>query len=276
MKNCYRYHHIGIPTKVHSDQEEYLPEYKLYHHGYEESEFGIEWMLYDEGCSLPEIIRTVPHVAFQVDDLEEAIKGKKLLIEPNSPSTGVKVAFIEENGAPIELIQEEDTGAKGTEGQAEVLIRKAVPADAPSIAELIRSLGYFGFISAEAADATAGRTLKHLLMCLRDDSHMVLVAVKPEGRVMGYVSVHWLPYLFLPGPEGYISELFIHSDFRGQGIGGRLLEAVRGEAVQAGCARLMLVNLRERESYQRQFYSKHGWKERPAMANFVFDLTGAK
>jgi hypothetical protein len=40
-----------------------------------------------------------------VENLAEAIKGKKVIIPPNSPSDRVQVAFIEENGAPIEFIQ---------------------------------------------------------------------------------------------------------------------------------------------------------------------------
>jgi hypothetical protein len=48
-------------------------------------------------------------VAFEVDNLIEAIRGKKVIIEPNSPSEGVLVAFIEENGAPIEFIQVKQT-----------------------------------------------------------------------------------------------------------------------------------------------------------------------
>jgi hypothetical protein len=40
-----------------------------------------------------------------VDDLEAAIAGQKVIIEPNSPSAGVMVAFIEVNGAPVELLQ---------------------------------------------------------------------------------------------------------------------------------------------------------------------------
>jgi hypothetical protein len=46
----------------------------------------------------------VPHVAFVVADIEKAIKGKDVLIEPNSPTEGVIVAFIVENGAPIEFL----------------------------------------------------------------------------------------------------------------------------------------------------------------------------
>ncbi len=100
-----KYHHLGIPTKKHRAGEEYLPQYGIYHSGFDESEFGIEWMYYDDNCALPEIIRTMPHIAFEVDDVFEAIKGKKVIVEPNSPSAGVLVAFIEEEGVPIEFIQ---------------------------------------------------------------------------------------------------------------------------------------------------------------------------
>ncbi len=103
--NKYKYHHLGIPTKIPSRDEKYLPQYKLYHYGYEDSEFVIEWMRYEKDCKLPEIVKTMPHIAFEVDDIYEAIEGKKVIIKPNSPSDGITVAFIEENGAPIEFIQ---------------------------------------------------------------------------------------------------------------------------------------------------------------------------
>ena len=57
------------------------------------------------GVFLPAIVREVAHVAFEVDDLELALVGKKVIIPPNSPSPGVLVAFIEEAGAPVELLQ---------------------------------------------------------------------------------------------------------------------------------------------------------------------------
>ncbi len=105
-KTGLHYHHMGIPTSAPIPGEVYLPEYKLYHAGYDESDYGVEWMRYEKDCPLPEIVKTTPHVAFLVDNLEEALKGKKVIIAPNSPSGGILVAFIEENGAPVELIQE--------------------------------------------------------------------------------------------------------------------------------------------------------------------------
>lgn len=94
-----------MPTTESIEGEDYLKEYKVYHFGYDQNPYGIEWMRYEDGCNLPEIVKTKPHVAFEVDNIHEAIKGKNVIIELNSPSPGCVVAFIEECGMPIEFIQ---------------------------------------------------------------------------------------------------------------------------------------------------------------------------
>jgi hypothetical protein len=99
------YHHLGIPTTEKRDDEEYLSQYKTYVSGYETSPYGIEWMRYESDAPLPELVKTVPHVAFEVDDLDKELEGKEILIQPNSPSDGVTVAFIVDNGAPVEFLQ---------------------------------------------------------------------------------------------------------------------------------------------------------------------------
>jgi hypothetical protein len=104
-----KYHHIGIPTDVPRDNETYLDKPKMYVSGYKDSPYGVEWMRFAPDSPLPELVKTVPHVAFEVDDLEAAIQGKEVLIHPNSPSEGIKVAFIVDDGAPIEFIEIENT-----------------------------------------------------------------------------------------------------------------------------------------------------------------------
>lgn len=101
----FKYHHFGICTNFKKRDTFYLKDYKLYYSDYQASPFGIQWMKYDADCKLPAVVQKISHVAFQVSNLKEAIKGKKVIIEPNSPSKGVLVAFIEENGAPIEFLQ---------------------------------------------------------------------------------------------------------------------------------------------------------------------------
>jgi hypothetical protein len=107
-----KYHHLGIPTTKKMPGERYLEWLHVWVSGYEESNYHIEWMRYEPECRLPEIVKTIPHLAFEVDDVVEAIKGKKIIIEPNGPSEGVLVAFIEENGAPIEFIQDKHRHGK--------------------------------------------------------------------------------------------------------------------------------------------------------------------
>jgi hypothetical protein len=100
-----RYHHIGIPTSWPRDGETYLERYDVHCTDHERNPFGIQWMRYDPACGLPELVRTVPHVAFEVDDLERALAGHEVLIPPNSPSPGVVVAFVVCDGAPVEFLQ---------------------------------------------------------------------------------------------------------------------------------------------------------------------------
>jgi hypothetical protein len=100
-----RYHHVGIPTDRPLPKEDYIEQFKVYASGYFQSPYGVEWMKFEPGCDLPELVKTVPHVAFVVDDIRAAIAGKEILIEPNCPAEGVTVAFIVDNGAPIEFLQ---------------------------------------------------------------------------------------------------------------------------------------------------------------------------
>jgi hypothetical protein len=100
-----KYHHLGIPTKVVHGDETYLASHKVHVSGYGRNPYGIEWMRYEPGSPVPELVKTIPHVAFEVEDLEAAISGKDVLIPPNSPSEGVRVAFIVDDGAPVEFLE---------------------------------------------------------------------------------------------------------------------------------------------------------------------------
>lgn len=149
-------------------------------------------------------------------------------------------------------------------------IRIARLEDITAIATILRELGWFRHLEQETASETEERMRQHLQHCLSSNAHLLLVAESDKGDVLGYTSVHWISYLTQPGPEGFVSEVFVKASARGQGIGGALLEAVKEKAVERGCARLSLMNRRSRPSFQRGFYPKHGWVERADMANFVF------
>jgi hypothetical protein len=101
----WRYHHTGIPIQERRAGELYLPQFKMYVSGFSESPYGIEFMRFEADSPLPELIMTMPHVAFEVDNIEEAIEGKEVLFPVTSPSSGVRSAMIIDKGCPIELIE---------------------------------------------------------------------------------------------------------------------------------------------------------------------------
>jgi len=137
---------------------------------------------------------------------------------------------------------------------------------------MLRGLRLFEQVSGETPRGTQARVDQCLQLYDSDNCHSLYVAQSTMGEVVGYSAVHWLYYLFLTGPEGHVSELLVCLDDRGQGIGSRLLEAIKAEALARGCSRLTLVNLKHRESYQRGFYAKRGWQERSEAASFVYLL----
>ena len=103
----WKYHHLGIPTNEIMPNESYIPQFKLFVAGFNESPFGIEWMRYEKGSPVNALIQTRPHIAFEVKDVyhELAIHNFNVITEPNSPTDKTKVAMIEHNGAIIELIE---------------------------------------------------------------------------------------------------------------------------------------------------------------------------
>jgi hypothetical protein len=103
----WQFHHLGIPVKTQMPDEVYLPEFRFYVSGFQTSPFGIEWMRFEDDSTVHPLIRTVPHIAFQVNNLDEELAKHNfsIITPPNCPSKGVRVAMIEHNGAPIELIE---------------------------------------------------------------------------------------------------------------------------------------------------------------------------
>jgi hypothetical protein len=100
-----KFSHLGIPTNARFEGEISLPHLKMTVSDHENNPYGIQWMRFWEGAPYPDLVKTVPHVAFEVENLAKELEGKRVIIEPNSPSDGLTVAFIEVNGAPVELME---------------------------------------------------------------------------------------------------------------------------------------------------------------------------
>lgn len=136
-----RYHHIGYPVTKRVPGEVHLKDLKIFASGYGKNPFGIERIRFEKDAPYPEIVKTLPHIAFEVDDLQEAIKNQTILIQPNSPSPGILVAFIEVDGVPVELLQIDHSTKDAAAMDTEITQRITDPNAPPTLNQLESWLG---------------------------------------------------------------------------------------------------------------------------------------
>ena len=90
-----KYHHTGMPCDKTFENEIKVPQLKLAYLPGQYNNYGVEWMRFDEGNENPDIIKYIPHVAFEVDDIDQAIVGEKVLYHSGRGTPGIIVAMIE-------------------------------------------------------------------------------------------------------------------------------------------------------------------------------------
>jgi len=98
-------HHIGIPTTEVKPNEVYMADAKLYITEIDDSPNKVEWLRFEEGSPMPELLRRSPHIAYVVPSIEQAMAGQEVLLPPFSPKEGMTCGFIIEEGLPIEVIE---------------------------------------------------------------------------------------------------------------------------------------------------------------------------
>ncbi len=99
------FHHVGIPSRQPRPNETYLKEAKVYVTAVDADPMKVEWLRFEFGSPMPKEIQTMTHLAYEVDDIEAELKGKKVLVPPFVAAPGVKVAFILHEGVPVEFMQ---------------------------------------------------------------------------------------------------------------------------------------------------------------------------
>lgn len=97
--------HFGIPTSTPQPNEIYEEGLKVYLTDFSKSPNKIEYLRFMEGSCMDPLIQTVPHIAYEVDDLEKAVEGAKILFPITACSDTLRIAFVEEEGIPVELME---------------------------------------------------------------------------------------------------------------------------------------------------------------------------
>ncbi len=150
-------------------------------------------------------------------------------------------------------------------------VRRAITKDAIHMANILREIGWSERRNSLPMEEVSGPIAGLIEHVGKDnEGHTVLVVEDENGEVLGFINVHWIPFIMLGSCEGYVSDVFVSPKASGRGVGSLLLESIMKEGENRGCMRLMVTNGKEKLSYKSGFYKKMGWTERPKVANFVY------
>ncbi|MEL6814174.1 MAG: GNAT family N-acetyltransferase [Cyanobacteria bacterium J06598_3] len=113
-------------------------------------------------------------------------------------------------------------------------IRLATPEDVPAIFSLVKALSEY-------------EKLAHEMVGTEADLHKGLFGERPyaealvadvDGKAAGFALYFYNFSTFLMKPGIYLEDLFVHPDYRRQGIATALLQALASRAVDQDCGRL--------------------------------------
>jgi GNAT superfamily N-acetyltransferase len=134
-----------------------------------------------------------------------------------------------------------------------VTIRRAVPADARVLCELLAQLGY---------PASEPEIPARLAAIANFPRAAAFVATNGYGEVVGLATTHIFPSLHDNSPIAWLTSLVVLEDARGAGMGSALVKHVEQWAAANGASRLSLTSgARRREShafYERREYEQTG------------------
>lgn len=132
--------------------------------------------------------------------------------------------------------------------RTDVQLRRATEADLPQLVRQVRALHQLERLERTAAQREAA--LRPLL-CDNDRGRVYLVRVGAD--TVGYVALGFGYSIEFGGRDGFIDELYLAPGQRGQGIGRRVLQLLRTEAVTLGLHALHLEVGRDNERAQRLY-----------------------
>ena len=102
--------HVGIPTEAPQSDEMYVADTKVWVTDPLRHPHRIEYLRYEPDTPVNGPLRELPHVAFQVDDLDSEIRGAEVLLGPFRPTKTLRVAFVLKDGAVFEFMENSSPG----------------------------------------------------------------------------------------------------------------------------------------------------------------------
>ena len=106
--------HVGVPTTEKRDHESWVEATRVWVTNPRAHPCNVEWLRYEPDSPVTGPLRTDPHVAYRVRDVDEAVRGKEILLEPFQIGQGfARVAFVVIEGLTVEYMEYADPDEEG-------------------------------------------------------------------------------------------------------------------------------------------------------------------
>ena len=99
------FHHTGVITDQVQPDEIYVPASKVWVTSPEQHPYRIEFLRFEADSPVHGPVRTRCHTAYVVEDLQAAIEHTNVLLGPFDALEGLRVVFVEEDGAVVEYME---------------------------------------------------------------------------------------------------------------------------------------------------------------------------
>ncbi len=135
--------------------------------------------------------------------------------------------------------------------------RPIAPSDRELIEELVRA--YYAFDGLTYDASLHGPALDQLV---EGDPAVKIWIVEAKGEAAGYLILTIGFSMYYGGKDGFIDELFLKEEYRGQGGGAEIMRFADAQAKELGLAYLHLevtdTNTRARQIYERRGFAPTG------------------
>ena len=150
-----------------------------------------------------------------------------------------------------------------------VTVRKAAPADADAVIDLIQELADYEKLV--GPDEAARKRLRTGLFDGR--LGMITLVAEVSGEIAGYAIAYEQYSTFEGLPKLYLEDIFVVEQHRGSGAGHALFREVATEAKRRGCCEMEWQVLTWNQP-AINFYKRHGAKHDDAWYIYLLDAPG--
>lgn len=99
------FNHVGIVTNEKKEGAVFNEGLKVWLTDYNQSPNRIEFLKFEEGSCMPELVQSNAHIAYTVPCLQTELEGKNVIFGPAVCDEHLTIAFIEEEGIAIEIME---------------------------------------------------------------------------------------------------------------------------------------------------------------------------